>query len=107
MSTIVSLAMDSILFQHPPSSCPRKRASSIHGFGNEARSCLARNAVVTGSPACAGDDSRVCCCAMRSKLHAVGAFEAEDRARLLRGRDLVAELLDQAPHLGDLLGVAL
>src|SRR2546422_5577734 len=42
-----------------------------------------------------------------SKLHAVGALQAQNLARLLRGGDLIAELLDQAAHLGDLLGVAL
>src|SRR6266700_1365190 len=41
------------------------------------------------------------------KLHAVGALQAQNLTRLLRGGDLIAEFLDQAPHLGDLLGVAL
>src|SRR5262249_36945827 len=42
-----------------------------------------------------------------SKLHAVGALEAENLARLLRAGDLIAELLHDSPHLGNLLGVAL
>src|SRR5262245_66104388 len=45
------------------------------------------------------------CTADRSKLGAVRALEAELRARLLRGRHLIAEPLDQALDLGDLLRV--
>src|SRR5262245_1217367 len=41
-----------------------------------------------------------------SELHPVGALEAEHRPRLGRRRDLIAEVLDDAPDLGYLLGVA-
>src|SRR5262249_6528293 len=40
------------------------------------------------------------------KLRPVLALQAEHRARVLRRRHLVAELLDQAPRLAHLLGVA-
>src|SRR5262252_2279022 len=41
-----------------------------------------------------------------SKLRPVRALQAEHRARVLRRRHLEAELLDQAPRLAHLLGVA-
>src|SRR5262245_14669632 len=41
------------------------------------------------------------------KLHAVGALEAENFARLLGRGDLIAKLLAQAAHLANLLGIAL
>src|ERR1700730_12350841 len=47
------------------------------------------------------------CAAMGSELHAVRAFEAQNLARLLGRRDLIAELLDQTAHLANLLGIAL
>src|SRR6516164_3632902 len=42
----------------------------------------------------------------QSKLHAVRAFEPEQLPRFVRRRDLVAEVLDDATDLGDLLGIA-
>src|SRR5947209_115651 len=44
---------------------------------------------------------------LASKLHAVGALEAQYLAGLLGGGDLIAELLHQAAHLANLLGIAL
>src|SRR5205823_2332310 len=41
-----------------------------------------------------------------SELHPIGAFEPERRTRFVRRGDLVAEILDDAADLGDLLGIA-
>src|SRR5262249_33642509 len=40
------------------------------------------------------------------KLHPIRALKPEHRSRLVRCRDLVAEVLDDAANLGDLLGIA-
>src|SRR5262249_57943417 len=87
------------------SSCPRKRASSKHASGNRARRCITQRPAATGSPAFAGDDGRGVIF-RTSKLRPVRALQPEHLARVVRRRHLEAELLDQAPRLRHLLGVA-
>src|SRR6266571_5007732 len=97
MSTMVLLGMESPAIRL---SCPSKRASSKHRIKCNAR-CVKPLLRILDRPL-----ARAMTVWM-SKLHAVGTLQAQNLARLLRGGDLIAEFLDQAPHLGDLLGVAL
>src|SRR5215471_14430821 len=58
-----------------------------------------------GSPLPRGRATTTCSSSL--KLHPVRAFEPEQLPRLVRRRDVVTEVLDDAANLGDLLGVAL
>src|ERR1041384_3591613 len=78
-----------------PPSCPAKAG---HPVVAECR-CLA----FTGWPACAGDDGLCVARARDLQIHLVAALEHQDLARLVGGRDLQAQPLDDLARLGDLL----
>src|SRR5262249_50315900 len=98
------------LSQHPRSSFPLFGGHPVNtkrAWGRTMPQHIGRG--LLDRPLEAGDDTRglIVGIIQYSELRPILTLQLQDIARLLWGGDLVAELLDHPPDLGDLFGVAL